>query len=399
MEDTNPNSQEHGPSGYKIPAIRTYENDIAEAAAQKKISSASISIAETERQRQEAQGASTPASDSKTVHKKPEPPSTTTAGNSFIPAMPLTPIPTAKVEEAPKDRVETTPVFEKKTEQKDINTGANNNPTIASVVRTPSAIVIPKERRLERVVSNNSNGGAKKLLIGFFICILVIGGIGGGYYLYTIRPQGNTVPIPIKNNTSTVLIPSIVTPNTQEILDITGKQGAEIVTYIKQTETKLQQYELHEIIFRKKNPSTNSGQQTLTAPEFISKLWLNTPDNFVSSLNPNLWMFGVDSTGNNNSSPFVLFTTNFFQNTFAGMLAWEPTLPLDLSSIFNFPINSSGKYEDRILHNKNIREFVNASGTPLFLYGFLDQDRLLITRNESTFSDVVDRIEKQTYIR
>jgi hypothetical protein len=103
--------------------------------------------------------------------------------------------------------------------------------------------------------------------------------------------------------------------------------------------------------------------------------------------------------GFNDTTPFMILTTNFFQNTFAGMLAWEPTMPEDMSTLFGFPVNISGKYEDRILDNKNIREFVNASGTPVFLYGFIDNQTLIISGNETTFSKIVNRIEKQTYVR
>ena len=81
------------------------------------------------------------------------------------------------------------------------------------------------------------------------------------------------------------------------------------------------------------------------------------------------------------------------------MLSWEPTIPEDLSQLLNFPIGVHGTYQDRILDNKNIREYISITGVPIFLYGFIDNQKLLITRDEGTFRDIVDRIEKQSYIR
>jgi hypothetical protein len=46
-----------------------------------------------------------------------------------------------------------------------------------------------------------------------------------------------------------------------------------------------------------------------------------------------------------------------------------------------------------------VREFVDEDGKMLILYSFIDKDMMVITTDEAVLGGIVDRIEKQTYIR
>jgi hypothetical protein len=346
----------------KIPVIRTYEHDIEEMMAQKKISSASISIAEADARRKE------------TATIKNDTPSADTPAH--IPSVPLPPQPTF---------------------------AQGNQKIIPPFETSTTAIVVPSRLEESHSRSRSGNGVIKSILKIIVSLILIALGIWGGYYLYTISPLGKQsattteTPITTGNTTSgniTPVIPSIVTPDTQKIIDISGDNAQVILSSLSTLQKKNANSGIAGIVLEETYvSSTTPTTMQVTAPEFIAKIGMNPPDALTTSLNTT-WMLGFDDT-----TPFMILMTNFFQNTFAGMLAWEPTMSEDVSSLFGFAINTNGKYEDRILDNKNIREFVNASGTPLFLYGFIDNQTLIITGNEPTFSDIVNRIEKQTYVR
>jgi len=356
---------------HKIPVIRTYEHDIAEMMAQKKISSASISIAEADARRKE-----TP-----TVN---ETPSIDTPAH--VPSIPVPLQPTFA-----QGNQKIIPPFESTSEL------------------STTAVIVPP--RPEKSHSNSSlhssshsrNGIIKSILKIIISLILIALGIWGGYYVYTISPIGKQsttttgAPATIGNvspGNTTPIIPSIITPDTQKIINISGYNAQALLSSLSTLKKKDANSGIMGIILEETYVSlTTPTTMQVTAPEFIAKIGMNPPNAFTTSLNTT-WMLGFDNT-----TPFMILTTNFFQNTFAGMLAWEPTMPEDVSSLFGFVINTNGKYEDRILDNKNIREFVNASGTPVFLYGFIDNQTLVIAGSEPTFSDIVNRIEKQTYVR
>lgn len=396
MEDISPQSQgkDHAPAGYKIPAVRTYENDIAEATAAKKISSASIIIAEADRRRKET--ASIPSQEqmgpAETLNVSPlqesiaaappietsprEEPINQTARPTFIPATPIIPITTVKPTISEIPRVETR--------------------------REPEVIPENVVTNLKVTTRRTNNGHAIKTILEVLVSVILIGGgITVTYFLYIQNANKNTGQA-VQTQQSTNIqpsLPSIVTPDSQKIIDVTNLQVADILDVIKKplTGTSAQSGTIHELVFQSKS-GTSTTVSTITPVQFLYQMKTNPPASFTTSLG-DTWMFGIDSTGGTTSAPFILLTTNFFQNTFAGMLSWEPTIPEDLSQLLNFPIGVHGTYQDRILDNKNIREYISITGVPIFLYGFIDNQKLLITRDEGTFRDIVDRIEKQSYIR
>jgi hypothetical protein len=359
---------------HKIPVIRTYEHDIAEMMAQKKISSASISIAGADARRKEASTLGTIASADQAAPISSAPP---------IPSLPQATFAQGNQKIIPP-----------------LEQGGIPVPTI--VPPQPEKPEKPHPNVRPRSISNSShrhgNGIIKSLFKIIISLILIALGIWGGYYLYTISPFGRESasvtenPAIVTSNT-TPIIPSIITPDTQKIVDISENNSQEILSKLSATQKENSTGILGLVLKETYVSSTTPTTLQVTAPEFMAKIGMNPPDAFITSLN-NVWMIGFNDT-----TPFMILTTNFFQNTFAGMLAWEPTMPEDMSTLFGFPVNISGKYEDRILDNKNIREFVNASGTPVFLYGFIDNQTLIISGNETTFSKIVNRIEKQTYVR
>ena len=399
MEENSPQTQgkDHGPVGYKIPAVRTYENDIAEAAAAKKISTASIVIAEADRRRKET--APIPSQEqmqpAETVNVSPVGTNNEIATNTppvaekepvietvnlttrptFIPATPIEPVPVVK--QAQK-------VF-------------------VSPQMHPQKIHTQQDSYTEVKAEKKRGGNSLKIFFQIIISVILIGGgFTVGYYLYS--QYKNKTPQPItttrQNTVDQQSVPSIVTPNFQRVVDITNLKPFDIFTEIKKplTGQAAQLGSISEIVFETRDTSTSTTIRVVTPVQFLYQIKINPPTSFTTSLGSS-WMFGLDSTGDATAAPFMLVTTNFFQNTFAGMLAWEPTIPEDLSQVLGFPIGVHGTYQDRVLDNKNIREYVSITGVPLFLYGFIDNQKLLITRDEATFRNIVGRIEKQGYIR
>lgn len=58
-----------------------------------------------------------------------------------------------------------------------------------------------------------------------------------------------------------------------------------------------------------------------------------------------------------------------------------------------------GNFEDRIVRNRDVRAFRTVEGNILFLYSFIDNQRLVITTKEATLSDILLRVEKESFVR
>ncbi len=57
-----------------------------------------------------------------------------------------------------------------------------------------------------------------------------------------------------------------------------------------------------------------------------------------------------------------------------------------------------GSFTDRIIRNKDVREFIT-DGTVLFLYSFIDNSTLVITGSNATLSAIISRLDSKAFIR
>ncbi len=328
------------------------------------------------------------------------------------------------------------------------------------------AIAESKKQDGNETLGNNPPSHAgKKMAMLLLALILLGGGTYGAYYLYSKSALAPVAPLVQKSQVA----PSIIPQNAQVVVTIETQSPLAIRQHITNEINKTQApNSIKELII-----ATKDSMGTLTrvsAQEMIKALDMNVPDILSRSLTAN-WMLGVYNDPDGVTSVFIVSTTNFFQNTFAGMLQWERVMaddlkqylfpstvegisnepsktkvpivtnPLDnINSILprtgtttatsttpvmntamatttatstNFLIASTteiveplrtyitikGKFEDRIVKNKDVRAFRADTGAILFLYSFIDNTHLVITDRESTLAEILSRLEKQSFIR
>ncbi|MFA6315475.1 MAG: hypothetical protein WC648_03875 [Candidatus Paceibacterota bacterium] len=254
-----------------------------------------------------------------------------------------------------------------------------------------------------------------KFLLLIVSVIMVGGGVIGAYYLYSISPLA---PVPV-----TSIMPvselgqSLISSDFTSKISIDGLNPSTLTSRIRNEIEQSQAPEtIKEIII-----TTTADEKTmrLNGPDMLEFMNIDVPDNIKRSLDKD-WMLGIYTSRSGDKKTFVVVTNNFFQNTFAGMLAWEQYMPDSLKQyLFSSAIsnqnqdnNSStttnetevtenspnfsmrGKFIDRIFSNRDIREYITEDDRILFLYSFLDSTRLLITSDEETLAEVLKRLEK-----
>lgn len=244
-----------------------------------------------------------------------------------------------------------------------------------------------RETGTESIATAPAKNYIKPLLMSLASLVLLAGGIFGGYYLYMKSPFAVPKVIPIPT-----VIPSIIPYDKKVSVNVGEATGDKLIQQIFGEFNKniLPQGKILELAIQKNN---ESDIVDIPATEFIQKTNINIPDMLLRSLTDR-WMLGTyaeKTDSETGSTPFIALTTDFFQNAFASMLSWEKTLGDDLKM--------QGQFADKQIRNRDVRIFTNNDGEILFLYSFINKETLIITATESAFIAIIDRIEKETYVR
>ena len=258
----------------------------------------------------------------------------------------------------------------------------------------------------------------KKALITAVSIILVCLGLAAAYFLYSISPLA-----PAKRVSQPQTAPSVIASDTQVAIPIDNMIPTTIISMVRAEASKPQSPNtIKEIV----PVQTKGGQYfRLAGPDMARIMNTGAPDILTRALADD-WMIGVYSDANGTNSVFVIATVDYFQNAFAGMLQWEAVMaddlkqylyrnsPTDIALVASTTSTSTvaltqtnqpyitvlrGNFIDRIVRNKDIREFVTSDGNALFLYSFADDTKLVVTGSEATLSEVLSRLEQQSFVR
>ena len=344
----------------KIRPLRTYETDFAEAMAKKRITTTSAIIAEEKKREDEPQV------------------------QTQIPKGIVGPVPIP----FQNNRYQRTSA-ETFTPKKDIF--KNVEPP-----RSPKPAKEP-----------NPNATRNWILLLISI-ILVVGGSYAGYYLYKNSALFVIYPLSPKPKTDQPIVKSI-DPNslfqvdTKVKIAIDNKNENQILSLIRNEIAKNEkENSIKEIVLTKTIENITSK---VDAKDMIDLLKIPAPDLLTRSISPE-WMLGVYTGIGGQKNVFVVSTNNFFQNTFAGIIQWEKAMPEDLKTFIYSGTNgqdnnftTSGKYKDRIIKNKDVREYVLENGHIGFLYSFISNDKLVMTNSEEALDEIIVRLEKNAYVR
>lgn len=180
---------------------------------------------------------------------------------------------------------------------------------------------------------------------------------------------------------------------------------------------------------RVQNTKTNTEDApVVTASEFLSRIHSHAPDNLVRSLSDKM-VLGVYE-GVTENVPFLVFRSNYYENTYAGMLDWEQDVQGDLAPLFGSrledrtpvtvaattsaatatstnsttaPVSQSAHngaartFVDQRIANVPIRALRNADNKVVLLWSMPSNNTLIIASNTDTLSALLKRITARTY--
>lgn len=306
-------------------------------------------------------------------------------------------------EKGQQGSVDTSSIQRIRTFKSDIADAMNKqNASLVSIAaaeqeRRGGAATIPVKELLEEVPSSFS---IKKLLIGIIGGILLLGGLGVIGYIFFFYKSAEVVVDPD--------IPSLIFADSKQAIDTSSKDARSILQAltIAKDSTARSLGDIEQLYL---NARTVDGAPTvLTSQDFLSIINARVSDSFLRSLGST---FTVGVHVFNGNQPFILFTTNSYENSFAGMLAWEETIQGTLAPLFGEALptafqnisstSTSTKggtlpiartFQDRVIRNIDARVLTDDSGAVVLLYAFPSQQVLVLTTNEQTLVEVISRL-------
>ncbi len=401
-----------GKKDSKLRPLRTYETDFAEAMARKRITTTSAIIAEQKKEE---------------VHKevqvqnnieKPLPNTLSSfaipRSNSIADNMPIAKKPSNPLFSNPNNSDKPASSIENFLQSQNSNPARNLNPNpipqnpVAKAPLSPNASFVAKNDYLKNAKAPESERKQdshvfRNIILIIISLALIAGGAYAGYYLYKKSPLSLvqfTSPKPTTaSNPNVIATNSIFPADKQTKISIDAKNKNQIITSIRNQIDKVGQENTIEEIIPTKNE--NNTIRKATASELQEILKIDAPSLITRSLTED-YMLGVYNGIGGQKNFFAITTNNFFQNTFAGMIEWEKNIPEDLKDFLfdnTTQFTLKGSYKDKIVRNKDVREYISENDHIIFLYSFLSNDKLIITNDEQALENIILRLEKNAFVR
>lgn len=123
----------------------------------------------------------------------------------------------------------------------------------------------------------------------------------------------------------------------------------------------------------------SSDATEITGQDLLGVLGTSPPASLDRALT------GPATLGTRNGTPFIILTTESFDQSFSGLLNWESRMALDLGAFFS-QSPQQGAFRDISIDGQSIRTL--NLGTTDLMYGFITRNHILISGNEDVFRDL-----------
>jgi len=249
---------------------------------------------------------------------------------------------------------------------------------------------------------------------------LLIVGIFGVYFAYTSFTNSSAPVTIIQNVSSPIFV--------DERESISGT-GTALVQAIEQSVTHPLASGAVRLLYIENTSTTNNS--------IFSELETLAPDILLRNIKADGSMAGIVNVGGS-QSPFFILSVASYSNTFSGMISWEPLMAHDLRMLFppyKAPAQTTSStqaeipapvatttvpkaavetsktvatttpivkkqsvsaiaagFYDEVINNHDARVFRDSAGRSVLLYGYWNQTTLIIARDPSAFTEILQRL-------
>lgn len=239
--------------------------------------------------------------------------------------------------------------------------------------------------------SSDQSSVKNALFIGAGVLLLILGGVGA-YFGYS-RYSASTNPDPV------VIAPTVSAPIFVDERETVSGGGAVLLRAVQDSVRRpLASGTVRLISF---DPSSSLSSV------FVA-LYPSAPAILARNIRPDTSMAGVVNARGTASTFFILSVSSYGE-TFSGMLSWETVMPRDFASLYPPPAapvqatttasstppsvpTAQPVFVDAVVGNYDVRAYRDESGRTIFLYGYWNQNTLLIARDEASFAEIAARL-------
>ncbi len=259
---------------------------------------------------------------------------------------------------------------------------------------------IENEKRAPPVPFDGPEGPDLRETVLVISAVLIILGILTVGFIYYWEKGASSTKVTLPNN------PDIIVPDSVVDIDISGLTRDSLIAALNKDRIQTTATLGNVVEFRLVQGQGDAAP-AITATDFLTALNASAPSALTRSLQSG-FVFGINAQ--NINQPFLILKTDYYQNAFAGMLAWENTgLADDLGPLF-FSANpatetasttGSGQatFGDAVFNNRDARVLKDGSGNIILLYSFPDKNTLVITTNPDTLNAVAAKIVAGQLVR
>lgn len=257
-------------------------------------------------------------------------------------------------------------------------------------VHASTATVLAAEQdavpQMYQSAPGSSQSGFFYILAG--VALLVASGFGV-YFAYT-HYSASLAPI--------ILAPTVSAPIFVDEREQISGNGAALLQAINQSINKPLAESAVRLLYTADATTTNNSV-------FLA-LHEPAPNVLLRNINASGGMAGIVNTGGSPSntlgtgqSPFFILSVSSYNNTFSGMLSWEATMSKNLEPLFpRYEIASTtatttiAGFRDEVVGNHDVRIYRNTAGQSVLLYGYWNQETLIIARDPAAFAEILQRL-------
>lgn len=249
-------------------------------------------------------------------------------------------------------------------------------------------IVAREQDRGERAALSEPVRGSRTLIVAASV-LIILAGLGAGGLAYYVQKKRAVEP-------TATAVPSLLFVDERTRVQTDGTTTRSFLVRLKD-ENDAVRLALGGIAQMYFTHGTGAAERTLSAPEFFAAIGARVSAEFIRALKDEFTV-GVHVFDGN--QPFIILTTDLYENAFAGMLDWEETMSEDLEPFFGPAVRSTttsevrigGIFQNKILKNQDVRVLTDAAGKTALLYGFRDRRTIILTTNENTWNEVNVRL-------
>lgn len=245
-----------------------------------------------------------------------------------------------------------------------------------------------KKQDQELYIEEQKKSNVYFLVGGILFFILAIG-LGGYYYLTVLPTQKENAQINTLTQKRNFISGDHVTP-----VVVTDINNLPMILEKQEQALSLPVGAIEQLLLTYKD---TAGVSTIVPLEDIfTQFRVSSPNEFLYSLVPNTYLFGVYQTTSENR--FLLLKTKVFSNTFSHMLDWEETLAENLALFLKIPLDPQIRivFKDVIIKNEDVRVGY-AKDKEVIAYTFFGHKKelLLITKDTETMQTLLNRFTKK----